>query len=62
MLGKAGLGVRFLGRHKRTKTFSDGTKLLLVVARPKTTTYGMKLLFSPELGQPEWRQFASSAS
>ena len=34
----------------RTEIIFDGTKLALERRRPKTTTYGMKLLFSPELG------------
>jgi hypothetical protein len=44
------------GRHKPlAKTVFDGTKLPLVVEHLKTTTYGMKLAFSPELDASELR-------
>jgi hypothetical protein len=43
------------------KTIFDGTKLPLAYRRPKTTTYGMKSLFSPKLDASESRQFAASA-
>ncbi len=39
-----GFGVRFLGRHKRSKMNFDGTNPPIVHNPPKTTTYGMKLL------------------
>jgi hypothetical protein len=44
------------------KIVFDGTKLPLEGAPSKTTTYGMTLLFSPELNQSESRQFAASAT
>jgi hypothetical protein len=34
----------------------------MVYCRPKTTTYGMKSLFSPKLDESESRQFATLAS
>jgi hypothetical protein len=41
------------------KSIFDGTKLPLVYRGPKTTTYGMKLLFLPDLDNSESRQFAT---
>ena len=57
-----GLGVRFLDAMSEQKTISDGTKLPLEGSRPKTTTYGMKLLFSPELDASESHQVATSTN
>ena len=54
-----GLGERFLSSKK---TFFDGTKLPLEGARPKTTTYSMKLLLSPKLDDSESPQFATSTT
>ncbi len=41
------------------KTIFDGTKLPVDGSRPKTTTYGMNLLFSRDLDDSKLRHFAA---
>ena len=42
-------------RQPPAKTIFDGTKLPLVVEHVRTTTYGMKVHFPPELDVSELR-------